>query len=101
MVGSSGSDMPVRLTDEGGRRNPLGRRRALLVGRNRRLGTRRHDEHLVIVEPVEDPEILPDHAPDEGSSWRERGLEVPGPRKRGRRERAHRRRDRAVRGRPR
>ena len=37
--------------------------RCTLLERNGRLAARRHDEHVVVVESVEEPEILPRHPP--------------------------------------
>ncbi len=53
---------------------------ALIVERNRRLAAHGHDEDVVDVEPVEDPQVVPDDAPHECASRRERRLEVSRPR---------------------
>jgi len=42
--------------------------RLLLVERNRRLAACGQDEHVVIIESVQKPKIVPDHAPHVRSS---------------------------------
>lgn len=49
---------------------------ALLVEWNRRLATRRHDEDVFVVEPVEDPEVVPGDAPHMSAAGREAGLAI-------------------------
>lgn len=54
------------------------RPRRLLVHRNRWVPARRHDEHVLVVESVQEPEIVAEYASHMSSSWRERGFEVAG-----------------------